>query len=242
METEDSAWSIHPTYAQVRDVLDTLNAGLLLRTVEGRILFANDRMLHWIEYTAEELDGQNFRMLIPDELLPAMEEELREIHSGDERLRVGVLKRKSGRTLPVVFCPHLLKKGEDTIAVVAIVMDLGEVQTARRVDGGPGGALGESLQRIAGELQTISLFAGSSSVGEIPHDHPDIAQLSPREREILAELIAGLRVPAIAEKLFISPHTVRNHLKSMYRKLDVSDQTALIERIRGLGRERPRRP
>jgi len=28
----------------------------------------------------------------------------------------------------------------------------------------------------------------------------------------------------------------------MYRKLDVSDQTALIERIRGLGRERPRRP
>jgi DNA-binding CsgD family transcriptional regulator len=41
-------------------------------------------------------------------------------------------------------------------------------------------------------------------------------------------------VPAIAKKLFISPHTVRHHLKSMDRKLDVPDQNALIERMRSL--------
>lgn len=239
MEKSEGEWSVHPTYAQIRAVLDTLNAGLLLRTVEGRVLFANDRLLQWLDYTAQELDGRDVRTLIADDLLDSAEEEFREIHSGDERLRIGVLKRKSGRTLPVVFCPHLLKNGEETIAVVSLVMDLGEVQTAHRVGATPEdareGGLAGALQRIAGELQTISLFAGAPSIAGISPDHPDLTSLSPREREILGELVGGLRVPAIAQKLFISPHTVRNHLKSIYRKLDVSDQNALIERIRGIG-------
>lgn len=113
-------------------------------------------------------------------------------------------------------------------------MDLGEVQTARRLPGGPQSGLADGLQRIAGELQTLSLFAGSAGIGDVPADHPDISLLSPREREILSELVAGLRVPTIASKLFISPHTVRNHLKSIFRKLDVSDQASLIKRIRSL--------
>lgn len=234
METKDSAWSVHPTYGQIQAVLDTLNAGVIVRTVEGRILFANDRMLHWVGYTAKEIDGQNIRTLVPDELNEYLEDELQEIHSGDERLRIGILKRKDGRTLPVVFCPKLLRRGEETVAVVAVVMDLGEVQTARRFDGRSESGLAGGLQRIAGELQMLSLFAGSTAVAEVPANHPDIALLSPREREILTELVAGRRVPAIAKNLFISPHTVRNHLKSMYRKLDVSDQAALIDKIQSL--------
>lgn len=232
METSKGEWSLDPTYAQIQDVLDTLNAGVLVRTVAGQILFANDRMLHWVGYTPQELDGLDVRTLIPEELHEHMEVELEEIHSGDERLRISIMRRKDGRTLPVVICPHLLRQNDEISAVVTVVLDLGEVQTARRVDGKPPSGLAAKLQHIASEIQTISLFAGSAGVGTIPADHPDIALLSPREREILSELVAGLRVPAIASKLFISPHTVRNHLKSMYRKLDVSDQASLIERIR----------
>lgn len=235
METSESAWSVHPTYAQIQAVLDTLNAGVVVRTVAGQILFANDRMLHWVGYTPEELDGQNVRILVADELHDQVEDELQEIHSGDERLRISIMKRKDGRTLPVVFCPKLLQRDGEIVAVVAVVLDLGEVQTARRMDGAPESGLAGSLNRIAGELQTLSLFAGSQNVGQVPWDHPDIALVTPREREILAELLAGRRVPAIAKELFISPHTVRNHLKSMYRKLDVPDQAALIERIKSLG-------
>lgn len=236
METSEGAWSIHPTYAQIQNVLDALNAGILVRTVDGKILFANDRMLHWIGYTPQEIDGKDVRLLVADELREQLEEEFQEIHSGDERLRIAIMKRKDGRTLPVIFCPHLLRRDDEILAVVTVVMDLGEVQSARRVEGRPVSGLAASLQRIAGELQTISLFSGSAGVGDVPPDHPDIALLSPREREILSELVAGLRVPAIASKLFISPHTVRNHLKSMYRKLYVSDQAALIERIRSIAR------
>ena len=49
METSDSVWSVHPTYALIQNVLDTLNAGILVRTVDGKILFANDRLLHWVD-------------------------------------------------------------------------------------------------------------------------------------------------------------------------------------------------
>jgi PAS domain S-box-containing protein len=234
MEKDEGAWSVHPTYGQIQNVLDALNAGIIVRTVDGTILFANDRMLQWVGYTPEELDGQNVRILLPEELKVDIEEELQEIHSGDERLRIAIMKRKDGRTLPVIFCPKVLRKGDEIQAVVAVVMDLGEVQTARRVDGAPATGMAAGLERIAGELQTLSLFAGAAGIGEVPSNHPDIALLSPREREILSHLITGMRVPVIAEKLFISPHTVRNHLKSIYRKLEVPNQAALIERIRSL--------
>ncbi len=50
-----------------------------------------------------------------------------------------------------------------------------------------------------------------------------------------AHLAAGDWVPAIAKRLYISPHTVRNHLKSIYRKVGVGTQSQLIERVRSLG-------
>jgi len=68
-----------------------------------------------------------------------------------------------------------------------------------------------------------------------PIDKPDLVSLTDREREVLVHLAAGQRVPAIAVEPHISQHTVRNHLKSIYRQLDVSTQSELIERIRSLG-------
>ena len=65
-------------------------------------------------------------------------------------------------------------------------------------------------------------------------DHPALAELTSREGEILQLLMANSRVPVIAEKLCISPSTVRSHLKSIYRKVGVSSQSELIERVRQL--------
>lgn len=234
MDSDEGHWSIDPTYAQLIGVLDTLNAGILVRSVEGRVQFANARMLHWLGYDAAELDGLDVYDLIPSELHAHLEDDIEEIHSGDERLRITILKRKDGRTMPILFCPHLLRRDDQIQAVVTVVLDLGEVQTARHVDQSRETGLAAGLRRIAHELHSLSLFAGAQGVAELPHDHPAFAELSPREREILSQLLTGQRVPTIARKLFISPHTVRNHLKSMYRKLEVSSQADLIEKIRGL--------
>ena len=59
--------------------------------------------------------------------------------------------------------------------------------------------------------------------------HPEIEALSPREREVLEHIVSGHRVPTIARDLFISPHTVRNHLKSIFQKIGVGSQVELVE-------------
>jgi two-component system nitrate/nitrite response regulator NarL len=56
--------------------------------------------------------------------------------------------------------------------------------------------------------------------------------LTPREREIVAALSSGQRVGVIASRLGVSEHTVRNHLKAVYRKLDVHSQVELLSRWR----------
>ncbi|MFN8020362.1 MAG: helix-turn-helix transcriptional regulator [Acidimicrobiales bacterium] len=56
-------------------------------------------------------------------------------------------------------------------------------------------------------------------------------RLSPREREVVSLLLSGRRVRGIAAALFISEHTVRNHLKRIYAALDVESHTELVELI-----------
>ncbi len=60
-----------------------------------------------------------------------------------------------------------------------------------------------------------------------------VKQLSAREREIVEHLSGGRRVPEIATTLGISPNTVRNHLKSVFRKLGVSSQVELLSLLAG---------
>jgi DNA-binding NarL/FixJ family response regulator len=60
---------------------------------------------------------------------------------------------------------------------------------------------------------------------------PEVALLSKREAEILEALLSNRRIPSIARLLHISPHTVRNHLKSIYQKLDVHSQEELLDKL-----------
>ena len=69
---------------------------------------------------------------------------------------------------------------------------------------------------------------------------PGAASLTQREREILRLLAVGVSATdELADRLYISQKTVKNHLASIFRKLAVSDRTqAAIEAIR-LGIARP---
>ena len=62
---------------------------------------------------------------------------------------------------------------------------------------------------------------------------PGLDELSPREVQVLEALLAHRRPPQIAEDLGISPHTVRNHLKSIYAKCGVRSQAELLQLIVG---------
>ena len=54
-----------------------------------------------------------------------------------------------------------------------------------------------------------------------------IDALTKREHEVIALVGEGLKNAAIAERLFISEATVRNHLTSIFDKLDLSDRFEL---------------
>jgi DNA-binding CsgD family transcriptional regulator len=61
---------------------------------------------------------------------------------------------------------------------------------------------------------------------------PEVADLSPRQQEIVRRLLAGERVPQIAGAMFLSGSTVRNHLTVIFRKFRVHSQQELILAIR----------
>ena len=63
-------------------------------------------------------------------------------------------------------------------------------------------------------------------------------ELTPREREILDLLAAGLRNAAIAERMGVASKTVANNVSSIFAKLQVADRAQAIVRARdaGLGR------
>ena len=66
------------------------------------------------------------------------------------------------------------------------------------------------------------------------HATPDLAELRPlslREREVLKSFLLGHDTEPIAQELFISVHTVRNHFKSIFRKVEVDSRVELIRRF-----------
>jgi pimeloyl-ACP methyl ester carboxylesterase/DNA-binding CsgD family transcriptional regulator len=67
-------------------------------------------------------------------------------------------------------------------------------------------------------------FTGQTSA----HDDPVFDQLSRREREVLAMLAQGLSNQEIADALFISEKTVRNHVHHIFDKLDVRNRSQAI--------------
>lgn len=74
----------------------------------------------------------------------------------------------------------------------------------------------------------------------------DLDALTPKERRIVAAVVEhrGANSREIAARLFISDHTLRNHLTTIYRKLDVRNRVELVMHAveHGLGRPEAARP
>jgi DNA-binding NarL/FixJ family response regulator len=73
--------------------------------------------------------------------------------------------------------------------------------------------------------------------GEKKRDPDPFPELTPREREILELLAQGLTNNAIAEKLVLSPKTIRNQTSTIFSKLQVASRNEAIVKAResGLG-------
>jgi DNA-binding NarL/FixJ family response regulator len=97
-------------------------------------------------------------------------------------------------------------------------------------------ARGEALFGAAVAARLMSFFSQAGPAGVAPL--PAFPELTEREREILGLIARGENNAAIAQRLSLSPKTIRNHVSNIFNKLQVADRAQAILRARdaGLGR------
>jgi DNA-binding NarL/FixJ family response regulator len=80
----------------------------------------------------------------------------------------------------------------------------------------------------------VRMVALGMSVFE-PGEDATPAGLSEREREVLELIATGATNGEIAARLYLSPHTVKEHTSSVYRKLGVRNRAEAVQRAQRLG-------
>jgi DNA-binding NarL/FixJ family response regulator len=161
---------------------------------------------------------------------------------GDLRPDVVVLDVRLGQDSGLDVCHRLLARDSTCRVVFLTVYDdeqylfqalrAGAVgYLLKRVDGRQ---LVEHLQAVrAGEIVIDAALAGRATAsaarlaaGEFwPGAHLGLTQ---RESEVLSLMVAGHHNRAIASRLVVGEETVKSHVSSVYRKLDVSDRSSAV--------------
>src|SRR5690606_33878281 len=62
----------------------------------------------------------------------------------------------------------------------------------------------------------------------VPRRSAQLAALTPREREMVAAVATGLSNQEIADRMFLSPFTVRAHVQRAMTKLEARDRAQLV--------------
>ncbi len=94
-------------------------------------------------------------------------------------------------------------------------------------DASAGRIVGAVLEVARGGAPVSPLVA-KKLLGWIRGDDCEAVGLTDRERDVLGLIVEGLTEDGIADRLFISPHTVRSHIKSLYRKLEVHSRAEVV--------------
>lgn len=136
-------------------------------------------------------------------------------------------------------------RGRDPSAkVLMFSMHEDPVFAARALQAGAGGyvtkaaapdVLVEAVLRVAqGKPYLAGNIAQELALNRIGDADP-AAVLSPREFEVLRQLVAGRTLPQIARSLGLTPKTVANHQSSLRQKLGVGTAVQLLQAAERLG-------
>jgi len=96
-------------------------------------------------------------------------------------------------------------------------------------DASAGRVVGAVLEAARGGAPVSPLVA-KKLLGYVRGDSTvtEALPITPRERDVLALIVEGLIEEAIADRLCISPHTVRGHVKNLYEKLHVHSRAEVV--------------
>jgi DNA-binding NarL/FixJ family response regulator len=109
------------------------------------------------------------------------------------------------------------------------------------------GRMSPAAARAAGASGFVSKDAGAAEVAMAvrrvgmgmttfaPKAEQPSPLLSEREREVLEMIAAGSTNREIAERLYLSPHTVKEHTSALYRKLNARNRAEAVQRAQRIG-------
>ncbi len=107
---------------------------------------------------------------------------------------------------------------------------------ARRLLGHFRPASGESASGLTSNFGALGASPSASRSVPLDPTHGETARLSPRENEVLTYLSKGFTIKEIANLMGIKWYTVNDHIKSIYKKLNVSSraEAAVLASKQGL--------
>jgi DNA-binding NarL/FixJ family response regulator len=124
------------------------------------------------------------------------------------------------------------------LPIVVLTMHGEESQRREAIDAGATGFLTKdvsmqdvvaTVMQAAGGDVALSPELASTILSELrTPDTKNSSPLTPREEEVLQLIADGLSTTEVAKHLFISGKTVKNHLASIYEKLDARDRTQAV--------------
>ena len=87
----------------------------------------------------------------------------------------------------------------------------------------------------AHEVATAVRMVGLGMTMFPPKAEQPAPLLTEREREVLDLIAAGSTNREIAERLYLSPHTVKEHTSALYRKLGARNRAEAVQRAQRIG-------
>jgi DNA-binding NarL/FixJ family response regulator len=87
----------------------------------------------------------------------------------------------------------------------------------------------------AQDIANAARMVGLGMTVFAPDAEAEQALLSERERQVLEMVAAGATNREIADRLFLSPHTIKDHTSTLYRKIGARNRAQAILRAQRLG-------
>jgi DNA-binding NarL/FixJ family response regulator len=116
---------------------------------------------------------------------------------------------------------------------VLLISGAGRMSPAAARAAGASGFVSKDLE--AREVAHAVRMVGLGMTMFAPKSEQPAPLLSGREREVLDLIAAGSTNREIAERLFLSPHTVKEHTSALYRKLQARNRAEAVQRAQRVG-------
>lgn len=226
-------------------IFDALDVGIISVDGAGRALSANTRAASLLGLSKDALRGRSLSpadwhwWVEPADALQAgtISAAATLGHASPTPTIIRVSDR-AGKTIRILMTLRSVaaNNAHGTSGYVVTLQEL-PVDTSTDPDGAGEPDAGQGLAEVVGRLRSVladlETFSGIHSLGRgaLPES---FGELTARETEIVGCLLEGVRVTTIAQRLYLSPHTVRNHLRSIFRKVGVASQAELIQLARGM--------